>query len=735
MAELVSKGYRSEDSARAYVRGVLRMVVACFLLSTLCGTCAFSALKPELVPQLGWPEECRAQAWADHGRSFVTIANSVDGLAIWDPKTWRVLRHRLIRAGGELVALSPNGKYVAVASGGKPVGVILASTGREVCRLAGVMSSGCFFSADSTLLVDAQKGYARLWRIPTGKLVRTILTPGLEEGDIVRMSPDGSLLLVVGERAALWNTRSGKLLHVLKNDGKIIGPVAFSPDSKLLATSADQPGWRTPTEFEAGSPEAQEWEVARTFSRVMWDARTGRRIWSKPDYFGPSPPTNSLLLFDKGRKLLTTTEGWHMEDATTKVWNVSNGKVIRKLPGSVNVEDPLAISPDGSMLAAGPSRYSLPRFSHLHTIPSRDTGSQAMSVSPDGQKLAVVRQESITVWSLDRVAAARIFAGGDWPCCDSFFLQDPKALVVPGYFDFDMWNAETGGRLKSPIPPRKDGEKPQSFLLSPNGRLLLSMSESEDGVLHVTDVPTGAETHAIGPHVRDFSEGVFSPDSRLFVAEGYDAPSIRHTFIYDLAGGESRELKGFEEPQAFSPDSRTLAELTCPCDSDDCSEAALWQLWDLPEGRVRASFAAGRKPHSLAFSPDGRLVATSQDSGVQIHRATDGVLVRYLESSGPVGDIRFHPNGRLVIGGGFARGRVQFWDVSTGRRVLTLISEGPNEKGKGGFWIAYTPDGYYNGSKGIEVRINWRVGQKLLPGRVSAGRFRRPAIVSSVIGL
>jgi WD40 repeat protein len=154
-------------------------------------------------------------------------------------------------------------------------------------------------------------------------------------------------------------------------------------------------------------------------------------------------------------------------------------------------------------------------------------------------------------------------------------------------------------------------------------------------------------------------------------------------------------------------------------------------IWDIGSPNIRTSFDAGECPRSSAFSLDGKLVVTVQDRKASIHRAEDGTLLRPLESACIIDDIRFHPNGRLVIGS--AGDRELFWDVATGRCVLTLMSNPPQADGKGGFWIACTPDGYYTGSAGIEQRFTWRVGSKLYAGTTYADRFRRPQLIRDLI--
>jgi WD40 repeat protein len=127
------------------------------------------------------------------------------------------------------------------------------------------------FSPDGRLLAsgDWDHGF-HLWNVPNARHLQYVFAPE-GTGVVVRFSPDGTSIATGGQSCArLWNVKTGKQRAVYAGHTHTVNAVAFSPNSRLLATASADASvkvWETatgrllatllrlPAESEAGPPE------------------------------------------------------------------------------------------------------------------------------------------------------------------------------------------------------------------------------------------------------------------------------------------------------------------------------------------------------------------------------------------------------------------------------------------------------------------------------------------------
>jgi len=156
---------------------------------------------------------------------------------------------------------------------------------------------------------------------------------------------------------------------------------------------------------------------------------------------------------------------------------------------------------------------------------------------------------------------------------------------------------------------------------------------------------------------------------------------------------------------AYSPDGKRIA-------TTNWNNSA--KVWDVASGQLLMTLSGHTESvNGVAFSPDGRLIATASDDGTaKIWDAGTGKELLTLSGhDGSVHDISFSPDGRYLASAS-DDGTAIILNVKTGKEELTYSGHGDTV-----FDVAYSPDGKLVATSGLDeyVRIwNAVTGDELL---------------------
>jgi WD40 repeat protein len=585
------------------------------------------------------------------------VATASDGGGV---RLFRSGSHVLVRAfkvgAPESVVFSPDGRKLLAASGDGRALVWDTSSGMLLQTLphGGPVLDAVFAGGGALVVTGSADKSLRIWDAGSGRLLRTVT--GTRAVRTLAVSHDGSLVAAVAPGdpvARVYSLPSGDLVASLTQQAEVTD-AAFSPSDALLVTTGRR-------------------------NAYVWNTQT----WGQEQLLvGHEAALTDVVFAADGRAVTTSI------DSSARVWNPQTGDVITLLGQHQQKVLAAAVSPDGTQVVTA----SADRTARIWSAPLGQTptilaghtgGVVAVSFSPDGTLLLTASDDGTArLWN--PLVPALLPLGAQTGAVATTSYSPDGRLVLSAGADGTarIWRVD-GTTLQT---LRHTARVNQASFVS-GGREVLSASD--DGTAKLWRVTDGSLLASL-PHGAPVRAALLGADG--VITAGADGSVKLWTRAGKLVWSQAHG----------SPIAAAAVNATTVATGAADGTIRLWRERDGAPLQTLAGHTAAIT--SLAYSPDGTVLASGSDDNTARLWSSDGTVRRVLAGhTFGVTSVAFSPDGKRLVTAS-VDGDARIWSVATGRTVQRLSFHVSTVS-----QAAFSPDGRWVVTAGPTAAGIWQV--------------------------